>query len=303
MFKKSPSAALSLDIAGSTVTFGTPGDLEFALSGKTGPSSARIAALVALSDEALLREADRFGEMHRQVAGALAHSDGNPGPAGDFLRALDASAIADDNDWRDIILALNRLDTRYETYKQAALVKYLEYLVAGREVVNSIYATRRKNRERPAPLVGADRRGAGFSGPDFRGGASGRQLLVYDIPVLALPDGREKRMNRLPKGEPVEVRIAPHQALDLLLARHPFRLVAGEPFLLIDDSGADLRLRPGRNMLGRNPECEVVIDPSYRAVSRRHLLVETGPDDRIRLTDISTLGTFAPLDTLERLLH
>lgn len=287
MFRKPGTASLSLAIGRETFSFRSPRDLEFALSGKAGPSTSRAAALVHLADEALLREREHLSRMEQRLAQALAGGDGAADAAGRFLRELDLSLVAEDNDWRAIIYALNALDGSYEGYKRAALAKYLEYLRSGRELITSIYSNRRP------------RRAARADAADAAGGV--RQTLIRDPAVLAPP--AEPGLHRLPKGAAVEVRFEPHGSLDLLLGRHHFLLVAGAPFLLVDEHGDDLKLRAGRNIVGRSLECEVVVERGFRAVSRRHLVVECAAHDRAVLTDISTLGTFAALELHGQRLH
>ena len=64
-----------------------------------------------------------------------------------------------------------------------------------------------------------------------------------------------------------------------------------------------MKLRNGKNVVGRSLQSDVGLDPVFRAVSRRHLIVEFGDDDVVRLTDISTLGTFLPHRYLGARLH
>ena len=53
-------------------------------------------------------------------------------------------------------------------------------------------------------------------------------------------------------------------------------------------------LKPGVNVIGRHPGNDVVVGGWYRDVSRKHLMVDIGDDNRIGLTDLSTHGTFLP---------
>ena len=59
----------------------------------------------------------------------------------------------------------------------------------------------------------------------------------------------------------------------------------------MDDGDVETPLRVGKNIVGRDSACDVLINAAHRDVSRRHLIIEVEPGDRIRLTDISSHGT------------
>jgi len=286
MFRKPAARPLQLQIGERTLALATPRDLDFALAGRSGPSSGRAGSLMGLSDAALAHEAEQLADMQQRLEQAVAA--GADGRAGRWLRELDLSLVTEDNDWRRLLAALHALDDRHEEYKRVALAKYLEYVASGRELVRRI----RAGRQRPAP--------GEAPAPAAAGPVPVRQRLDFDPGPAAGEDGT---LRRLPKGERVEVRFEPHQSLALALSRHRFVLVSGEPWLLVDDTGADARLDPGRNLVGRSVQCEATVSPGYGDVSRKHLIVEIAPAGAVGLTDISTLGTWAALDLPEPLLH
>jgi hypothetical protein len=59
-----------------------------------------------------------------------------------------------------------------------------------------------------------------------------------------------------------------------------------------DSSGVTHLLRSGRNVIGRHSGNEVVIDPAYLAISRKHVIIEPISENAALLTDISSHGTF-----------
>jgi len=135
-----------------------------------------------------------------------------------------------------------------------------------------------------------------------------RQDLVYDLAELAGMDdqgrqGDKDEFSRMSKGESLQIRFGAHQSLSLILAKYPFTLISGDPFLLLDESGHDLKVRPGKNIIGRSAQSDIAVDAAYGAVSRKHLIVETRNDGTVTLTDISTLGTFLPSGYVEGKLH
>ena len=84
--------------------------------------------------------------------------------------------------------------------------------------------------------------------------AGPRQKLLFDLDLLHDGEAAREEMARLPKGETVAIPMQPHQSLRLMLARYHFLLVSGTPFLLIDDSGHDVKLGPGKSVIGRSTE-------------------------------------------------
>ena len=292
MLKRLLARSVRLDIGVTTLELRSAKELELALSGRTGLSSPRIAALGALSDEALRREETALESMEHSIVNALARS-ARDGDIDSFLRDLDLSTIADDNGWRGVFAAVGGLDAAHHDYKRTALVKYAAYLASGREFLRAI----RSNRE-GLGIIG------GEAGPQDLGP---RQALIFDLDVLLGAEPFDvdagDAFTRLSKGESIDVELTAHQSLSLKLGKHRFTLVAGSPCLLLDENGNDYRLRPGKNIIGRSTQCDVAVDPVFRAVSRRHLIAEIGTRHDLRLTDISTLGTFVPRGPVDSRLH
>ncbi|MDX1514322.1 MAG: FHA domain-containing protein, partial [Gammaproteobacteria bacterium] len=82
--------------------------------------------------------------------------------------------------------------------------------------------------------------------------------------------------------------------ITLRLSAHSFKLVAGKHFYLVDEQGASYLVRPGKNLIGRQAGCDVVIDPVHRGVSRKHLIIEPVSETVALITDISSHGTYLP---------
>jgi hypothetical protein len=97
----------------------------------------------------------------------------------------------------------------------------------------------------------------------------------------------------VPRGETICIRFIDGREVDLKLASHRYKLFPGKHFCLVDDaSGVTHLLRAGRNVIGRHSGNEVVIDPAYLAISRKHVIIEPISDNAALLTDISSHGTF-----------
>jgi hypothetical protein len=107
-------------------------------------------------------------------------------------------------------------------------------------------------------------------------------------------DDTPARLVRLPRGESVRLRPTPGDVVEIVLSRHPFQLRPGDAPVLVDLEGTEHPLQPGRNVLGRHPDSDVMIDAAYRDVSRTHAIVEFEPGGDLLLTDLSSHGTFVP---------
>lgn len=288
MFKKVFSGALALELGEATLEFGSPREFEFALAGRTGLSSRKLAAVLDMSDEALLREAEGIRQTEQRFVDVLSESMDGRNDIGAFLLDLDLAAVSQDNDWRAIVFALNHHDAAHEEYKKVALVKYLQYLTSRQEVLNAVYAQRQQVRKE----------GEAEHAAEGQGKQKMRDTLLFDLPGHG--GSSEEEFTRLPKGESVEVPLRPKQSVALLLARHRFDVVNDGGFHLLDESGEEAALHPGKNLVGRDASSDVVIDGDYRDVSRKHLIIEIEGETVLRLTDISSLGSFVPPEFLER---
>ena len=295
MLKRFLERPVQLQIGAGQLRVKNSRELEYALSGKTALSSNQVAALGGLDDAVLARELDAYQLMEQRIVGALSR----PGNGIDaFLEQLDLEDVSDDHDWRAIFAALRGLEESGESYKKSALVKYVEYLTSGQEVIRTIRANR----------FGGVMPSSPRAVPEQTGSRMERQSLIYDLEDLSGIDSSESQRNndnfaRLAKGETLEIRFGPHQSLALLMAKYRFTLVSGNPFLLFDETGHDLKLRVGKNIIGRSSQCDVVLDAAYGAVSRKHLIIEIDESGTVKLTDISTLGTLVPNGFVDSKLH
>ncbi len=273
MFGRSSARGLKLRLGEATYEFGSTEDFAFALAGRAGVPGARVGALVELNAEALRREAEAIRQVERLFNAALDGSLRDVTTISPFLKEIDLNLVSQDHDWRAIICSLNALEEPHEPYKKVALVKYVQYLVARRQAVTAVYASRRG--ARPDSAVEGD--------------GKLRDTAIFDLTELA--DGEGGEFSRIPKGETVEIDLESEGTVPVLLAQHRCRLeLDGKP-RFVDDAERGTVLRRGKNIVGRDATCEVLIDAAYRDVSRKHLIIEVADDHTVKLTDISSHGT------------
>lgn len=284
------SGALTFELNGRTLSFATVDDFAFSLSGRTQIATASVTGLMQLTPSELRREATNIRDVERCFVDLLADALKNPAAVGELLRGIDGDLIAQDNEWRAILAALLEESPGFDEYKHLALVKYMQYLAARRDIVKSIYAQRFGGQE---PLAAQE--------PAVDGGAKSTLLIDED----AEPDTESSqiRFTRLPRGETVTVPTPSSGELSIILSRHKFQLFAADTPRLTDDNGVNYPLKPGVNVVGRHPGNDVVVGGWYRDVSRKHVMVDTGDSVNLSLTDLSTHGTFLPAKLLGSLIE
>ena len=197
------------------------------------------------------------------------------GVAGFIGSHLAEKLISQDHDWRALIESLNSTTESLESFKKVALVKYVQYLAARRQAVTAIYSIRRDAAQQSV-VVESD--------------SKMRETAIFDVTELV--DGDEEAFARLPKGETVEVDLAVEDNVSVLLAKHLCGLTSNSgKIIFIDDGDQPTQLRRGKNIVGRDASCDILINSSYREISRKHLIVELGDESIVRITDISSHGT------------
>jgi hypothetical protein len=117
-----------------------------------------------------------------------------------------------------------------------------------------------------------------------------RETAIFDVTELV--DGDEEAFARIPKGETVEIDLALEDNVSVLLAKHRCELANNSgKIVFIDDAEQTTQLRRGKNIVGRDASCDVLINSSYREISRKHLMIEIADECIVRITDISSHGT------------
>ena len=275
------SGPLKFEINGRALSFATLDDFAFSLSGRTQIPASSVTHLMQLTPNELRREATNIRDLERCFVDLLADALKDPGAVGGLLGRIDNSLLSEDNEWRAIMTALVDESPGFDEYKHLALVKYMQYLAARRDIVKSIYAQRFGGQE---PLAAQE--------PAVNGGA--KSTLIIDEDPEPDTESAQIRFARLPRGETVTVRTPSNGELSIILSRHKFQLFAADTPRLTDDNGVSYPLKSGVNVIGRHPGNDVVVGGWYRDVSRKHLLVDTSDSDNLGLTDLSTHGTFLP---------
>ena len=257
--------------------------LRACLSSRVVVAPARLAELGVMSDRALEAQAAALDALSAQLASELATGNTAPPRVLAEIQEQDTPLPAT---WTEVLAHARGWGMGTDSFQRVVLESLLEYLGCERACVRILVT----NRDHDS-LANAQDDGAT------------RQRLILDPADLAMDDAHSSTFNRLAKGDPTQVSMAPGQALEIKLANHRFILVSGVPWLLVDDAGEDLRLQPGRTVVGRSADCEAVVHESYVSVSRRHMALDIQGTESVIITDLSSLGTFLPQEYVRSRLH
>lgn len=288
MPRSSKSGPLKINVDDVTVTFSSIDDLKFALEAKTQLPVSKYDELRALSMDALKKQATDIRQVEARLLQILDNSFAEPMAVDYELRDIDIRIFSEDHGWRDLIEALNDQGTEFADFKRVALVKYLQYLANRQDLIKRVYWTKHRETQGEPDISNVP--------------ASGdvRETAIFDANELSgMIEGKTaENVQRLPRGEAVDVRLLPGQEMTLRLSVHPFKLVRADGAYLVDENGREYPLRPRRSTVGRSTDNDVAVDPGYRAISRKHLIIDFPSKDRVVFTDRSSHGTYLPLKHL-----
>jgi hypothetical protein len=283
IFKRSAPEleGLTLKVRDHHYTFNTPAEFEFALAGRTCVPSAKIAALADVRDEDLLKEASDIKKAERRLADSLSSVLEDSSRINDVLKEIDLTLISNDNDWRTIISVLMAVPASYERYKKIALVKYMQYLVSRQEIVIDLHLHRQIHKDKESKHVDGAEGEAGL-----------KETAILGHSTFKTACGEKAEYERLPKGETLELSLDPKEIFTFFVARHQCAIVMRDRLYFIDADGRETSLRSGKNIVGRDLAADIVMEAKMRDISRKHLVIESEGTEIVRVTDISSHGTW-----------
>ena len=298
MLNKLFTKALSLEVGGQTISFNTIAEVEFALSGRTDVPAKKIAEMVALSLQELRLEAKAIKNVEQQFVEVLSKSIEEPGSITKYLDKLDVHVFSQDHHWRDIMRSLGDKDKSYDELRRIALVKYMQYLRSRQNVIKQTYKVKKRERQLVENQGVESRTGAGSVAASEREDSVQRGLkdtVIFDSVIIEQQADKTNEFSRLPKGELLNISLGAGQRINLRFSKHDSQLANDSGnYRIIDDQVRDYPLQDGKNIIGRDSLCNVVVDNIYRDVSRIHLIIEPLDDQKVRFTDLSSHGTFLP---------
>ncbi|MEE8118768.1 MAG: FHA domain-containing protein [Gammaproteobacteria bacterium] len=274
---------LVMEIAGVGYRFANPDEFDTFLRARLEVSPEEISRFAEASDlqvQELLKRTNtcqqRLLEMHLMTL--------ETGKSVDVVWSdMDASYIPDDHQWQSLIFSLGDESGIPEAYRERGLVRLLEYLRTRKDVLQEIL--RQKSQDGPES---ENKRALPHSGE--------RDSMTDEKTDVAMTQGVDYK--RMPPGAPLVMNFPDGEYVSIYLARQRIRVKAGDDATLMDDRGNVISLSSGKTIVGRSRGCDIILDASPNDVSRQHLVIETTPDRRLLLTDISSRGTFVPARAL-----
>lgn len=293
MMVKSSIQPLEIVVGDQIMHFASVQEFEFSLNGRTALPASKMSELMKLSLRELKAEAVTIEELEKRFQSLLTLSGDTT-----IRRAMtrfDPTIFSKDNDWRSIIAGLNDCDDEYKEFKLAALRKYLEYLRSRKAVLRDIY--RQKQVQQAQANQGQEARDHTVFGSVDKLSATSNLESTMSGPTSDATQmfqqvrKKEPVTRRLPRGEPVMIHVKSGENIEISLSKHKFWLTATAGLELVDEEGQHYMLAKGRNVIGRDMECDISLSPTLKDVSRKHLIIEILGDNRLKLTDLSSHGT------------
>ncbi len=286
MFGRLKNRGVNLAFAGHFLRAANIPEFEALLSPLTAVSAPRLAELATLDGEALRYTDQTLGQLITQFSSSL----NTPAEIAELAKRVQTLG-ANYQPWSDALSQASQWQDHQNPFRQALINACMHYLSNEQLCIQTLQDNRRQHQPAHAD--------------DQQHHDERRQRLIFAPHTLGIgaEDRNETALTRLGKGHVAEMTLQPGQSATLMFARHVFLVVCGNPWLLIDDHGEDLQLLPGRNLVGRSTDCDVVVDERYFAVSRRHTLLETNSENVLKITDLSSLGTFIPQAGGENRFH
>ncbi|HEV2320910.1 MAG TPA: FHA domain-containing protein [Gammaproteobacteria bacterium] len=276
---------LRLDIGGNWQTFVSEEQYSSFLAERIEMNASRIEDLATLDGHGVQRELRHTRRSHQNAVDILVRSMETRTRLRYLWGLLDVSKVPDEHDWQSILFAAGSADNIADSALRLTLTHYVHYLEARREILES---------------MGREWRSAAMRGSSKPVVPSAmRQDMA---PVSRFTTRRNQLYARLPRRRAVNLDMNLRREAVVYLARNRVILkLEGTRIVLQQQDGTAHLLRVGRNMVGRSAQCEVCMDAGHSDISRQHLLIEVTEGNQLRLTDLSSRGTYMPPEMLDRL--
>ncbi len=130
--------------------------------------------------------------------------------------------------------------------------------------------------------------------------ADPRETSTFDRPSDLDQPPPSDQHQRLPHNKTKTLRLTQGYESDIYLASYRFVLsISGINLHMTDVNRKTHILYQGTSTIGRNTNNDIVTDRNLTEISRYHLIIDWNGVDGIRLTDISSLGTYVLAENLK----
>jgi len=262
------SVPLALDDE-APLRFTSSREFAFACDGRTAMPTARLRAWLQADAEQIDNELRQLGAIEKRFIDVLCQGAASPPQLHRALCSMPAEWFSLDHGWRTLLGAVRQLDPAVAEQGKCvrlAMSGYLKYLQARLEALRSL-------QQRPAAAR-----------------SSAAAARSARLPSEVVED--RTHYERLPKNEAFLLELAEGDDLGLVLSRHECSLSMDGKLAFSDRVGEPVVLSPGRTSVGRDRVNDIIIDAGWRDVSRLHLVIDYQGGGRLRLTDMSSHGTY-----------
>lgn len=257
--------------------FRTSAELDAVLRLRTDVSPDVIKGLSRRSEHELRQELRDTTVIHKTLLGQFLRVMEDGDRYSLIWDELDIGTLPEDHHWQSLLFALGDEERVGDAFRRVAMIKYLQYLSARREVIDDLIREIRRHGSLVSVRHEDDEH--------------------HTLRKESLPD-QKRDYRRLPKSGTVILRLPENEDVGIYLGRHKVCLrLKGEKITISDDDQLKRVLPPGKYLLGRSQGCDVMFSGAVREVSqisRRHLQLELDSDGELRLKDLSSCGTFIP---------
>lgn len=278
---------LELDIKHQTIRFHSIEEFEFALTGRTSIPSKKISEIVHFSVEQLNDEAITIKNVESYFASIIADSMQVLDSIDRALRETEPLVFSQDHGWREIIAALNKKDEPLVEFKHLAIVKYLQYLAARQDLISYLYSEKTR-------LPSASITNSLTIESNIYNEESDVNGTTLDMVRAIHGQHLNNNMQRMPKGEKMIIELPVGSHIDIVISKYKCKLISKKLIHFVDNDGNEYPLNTGKNIIGRDTICNIMLDKFLRDISRVHLVIVKRSDHILELTDLSSHGTFIP---------
>jgi len=278
---------LRLELRGQWEVFADEREYDRFLSSRIEVPADSIERLAGLDSHGVQRQLRHTRRSHKNSVDILVRALETRQRLRYLWGMLDVDKVPDEQDWPSILFAVGSNDRIADSALRLTLTHYIHYLESRRDILETL------GREYRAGMAASS------------GGARPVVPRAMRAEAVPLSSRFTTRLNqlyaRLPRRRAVNLDLNAHKEIVIYLARNRFtlKLVEGQAVLQQQD-GVSHEVRPGRTLVGRSAQCDISVDSAGGDVSRQHLLIEMTVEHHLRLTDLSSRGTYLPPELLEK---
>lgn len=288
----------TLELGHQTETFDDAAAFSRFLKERVGVPADAMSQLRGTPRDRLRREFAQTEAVYKMMLQALLRVVENGEPVDVLWRDLDISVLPDEQQWPAILFAVSSSEALSDAMKRETVERFVEYLRARKALLTQIS----QNQDDPQAGHGIHPETAEVPLEDQpnQPGEGGAPMAKWpiadrdsdDVTVAARTQTRNYR--RMERGKPLEFRMEDNESLPVYLSRWKIEIFYASGALLLEEEGNKTSLPRGEHHVGRSSSCDAVLRAAPLDVSRKHLRIENLGEGQVRLTDLSTKGSWLP---------